>query len=80
MELAVAKKSVAQSFIEDLQLHIFCDPHHHKKLNPRQQAAMHVFKHELLAAYYRACEEVPAALVTEILDARIGNAFKAQKK
>jgi hypothetical protein len=45
----------------------FCDAPDVADFTPEQQAALHVFKHELLAAGYRLYQSVPASMAGPLL-------------
>lgn len=65
------KTHIADNFLESLMLRPFCDAADVKGLTVEQRAALHVFMYEFLAAYYRACEKVPANSVKQALEKRI---------
>jgi hypothetical protein len=65
---------MAERLIETLKVRPFCDGPEVGDLSPEQQAALHVFQHEVLAAYYRVCEKVPAAAVNRVISGRLTKA------
>jgi len=59
-----------------LQISPFCEGREAQDLDPRQKAAIHLFLHEILAAYYRLITVVPAAKVAAVLNRRFRSAAK----
>jgi hypothetical protein len=76
----VATTSLAGSFINLLQVRPFCDGPDVHGLSPEQQAALHVFQHEALAAYFRVCEKVPEDAVLGVIERRLIKAAEAAKE
>jgi hypothetical protein len=66
----------ATQLIGGLQVRAFCDDPRTKELTPEQQAAMHAFLHEILAAYYRMRMTVPQDLALAILNKRFSDAAR----
>lgn len=71
--------SFAGRLIHSLTITPLCDHHDTTDLTPEQIAALHMFKHELLAAYYRMRMVVPEAPANRILSKRLADAFAAPK-
>ena len=69
-------KGIAENFVKELQVRPFCDGPETGGLSPEQQAALHCFQHEVIAAYYRCCEKVPADSVNSIIGNRLVKAAK----
>ena len=74
MEQAKVKLGPAARFVRSLELKPLCDSAHAKNLTPEQQAALHAFLHEFLAAYYRMRILVPEDRANAILDSRFAKA------
>ena len=67
-------KTLAENLINALQVQPFCDGPDLEGLSPQQQAALHVFQHEMLAAYFRVCEKVSEDTVNGIINRRLTKA------
>lgn len=65
----------AGALIRSLTVTPLCDHKDTTDLTPEQVAAMHMFKHELLAAYYRMRMVVPEAPANRILSKRLADAL-----
>ena len=75
MQAGTAKgKGFASQLLKSLQVRPFCD-HVPGDLTPEQQAAMHAFMHEVLAAYFRMRMTVPEQTALTMLDQRFAAAF-----
>ncbi len=71
---------MAESLVKELQVRPFCDGPETGGLSPEQQAALHAFQHEVLAAYYRCCEKVPLDKVNGIVGGRLARVAAAAAK
>lgn len=73
----MAKKpvGVASALLKSIQLRPFCDHPDIEDLTPEQQAAMHAFLHEVMAAYFRMTMVVPVGTATRVLNARFAKAL-----
>lgn len=75
---SVSQKRSALSRLNDpmhsfAELPILCDAPTRRKLTPDQMAALHVFKHEVLAAGFRVYEKIPPKLAGPIIASQLGN-------
>jgi len=69
----------ASQLLGSLQVRPFCDDPRTKELTPEQRAALHVFLHEIVAAYYRMRMTVPEDLALAILNKRFADAAKMKR-
>jgi hypothetical protein len=76
--MAEATSEIAtKSLIGQLSIRTFCDPTNVSDLTPEQQAALHRFRHKILASGYSLYEKVPRdkadrvvkGILKDILDA-----------
>jgi hypothetical protein len=70
-----AKVGIATALLDSLKFKPFCDHKSTSELTPEQQAALHAFLHEVLAAYYRMSILVPEEARTRVLNKRFAEAI-----
>jgi len=69
----------AGKILKSIKVRPFCDSNSGvRDLTPEQQAAMHAFLHEVLAAYYRMSILVPEDAIAKILSHRFDQALKGK--
>lgn len=66
----------AAQLLKSLQVRPFCDDNSDQGLSPEQEAALHAFMHEMMAAYYRMRMVVPEQKALTVLDRRFATAAK----
>lgn len=64
----------ATKLLLSLQVRPFCDDAGDQELTPEQEAALHAFLHEIMAAYFRLRMTVPQDKVLTLLDRRFAKA------
>ena len=64
------------TMIKSLQVRPFCDSSQVDDLSATQQAALHVFQYEVLAAYYRVQMVVPESKIIDVLDKKFNRSGK----
>ena len=79
-ESSPAGQLTASRLLTSLKIQPFCDDIGDQDLTPEQQAAVHAFLHEVLAAYYRMTEMVPVQKAATILDRRFAQAASGKPR
>lgn len=70
----------ASQLIASLEMSPRCDAADVKGLTPEQQAALHAFLHEVIAAYYRMTILVPQNQAMAVLDRRFSRAAQGPRR
>lgn len=74
------KPTLAKSIIHSLAIRPLCDSQDTDELTPEQAAALHAFKFETLAAYWRLCMVVPEKAAERVISKRLAKIFDDYNK